>query len=170
MLNGAKLREVYYRVMEEAAWSPFSPPTADMMYLVGQTPDNQESVLNCEQVFDGPIGFIGYEQTGMGYPGFDVWAPELLKRGVSRERIVPILGSYVELGDGRRTIHTLSEMEALAKFAKLENIRNVILVAPKFHLLRSFMAAVLATSRHNSGLRVYPLLGTGLDWDKEVSS
>jgi len=166
VLNGAKLRELYYRVVAEAE---NSPPEADLMYLVGETRSNQASVLDRALNFSGPIGIIGYPYTEyMGYPGSDVWVPELSKRGISRERIVSVGGSLIKI-DGKETIHTLSEMCALAQHAKMHGIRRVILVAPQFHLLRAFMSGVHALNKVYPELRLYPVLGTPLAWDEESS-
>jgi len=166
MLNGAKLREVYYRVVAEAERPP---PQADMMYLLGETKSNQASVLDRASEFSGVIGIIGYSNTEyMGYPGSDVWIPELMKRGVSSKRIVLIKGSFVEVG-GKKISHTLSEMRALVRYAKLNDIYKIIIVAPRFHLLRSFMSRVHAVNEYCPELRLYPTLGTPLSWNEESS-
>lgn len=166
MLNGAKLRELYYRVLAEGA-SPL--PQADLMYLVGETRSNQASVLDRAPEFSGPVGIIGYPDTEhLGYPGSNVWIPELIQRGVPQERIVPITGSYVDVG-GKQIIHTLSEMGALARHAKEHGMQKIILVAPRFHLLRAFMSGVHALQEYCPELRLYPALGTPLDWDEESS-
>lgn len=167
MLNETKLRELYYRVMEEGAKSL---PQADLLYLVGQTKSNQESVLDRAVDFSGPIGFIGYldqEWTGV-YPGSDVWTAELIRRGVSQERIVLIKGSLVEVA-GKQIVHTGSEMRALVQHAKIHDVRRVIIAAPRFHLLRSFMAAVHSVEEIFPGLEVRPTLGTPLPWEDEAS-
>src|SRR3989344_5254741 len=166
MLNGAKLRELYYRVMAEGA-RPLPP--ADLMYLVGETRSNQASVLDRAKEFSGPIGIIGYPDTEhFGYPGSNVWVSELIERDVSSERIALITGSFVEVND-KQIIHTLSEMRALARYAKAQQIRSVIVIAPRFHLLRAFMAGVLAVLEHYPELRLYPALGTPLDWSEASS-
>lgn len=166
MLNGAKLRELYYRIVAEGA-CPL--PQADMMYLVGQTRSNQVSVLDRASEFSGSIGIIGYPDTErFGYPGSDVWVPELHKRGISDERIVLVKGSFITVGD-KEIIHTLSEMHALAHYAKTHVIRKIILVAPRFHLLRSFMSGVHALNKFYPELRLYPALGTPLDWNEDSS-
>lgn len=166
MLNGAKLRELYYRVVEEGA-SP--PPPADLMYLVGQTRSNQASVLDRAPEFSGPIGIIGYSDTEhFGYPGSDVWVPELVKRGVPNERVALVKGSFVEMGD-KKIIHTLSEMRALVQHARAHKIRKILVVAPRFHILRAFMSGVLALTEHYPEMRLYPALGRPLDWDERSS-
>ena len=164
MLNGAKLRELYYRVVAEAE-RPL--PQADMMYLAGETRSNQASVLDRAPEFQGPIGIIGYLDTErFGYPGSDVWVPELHKRGVEDEHIALVKGSYVQVG-GKEVIHTLSEMCGLVRHAKAHGIRKIILVAPRFHILRASMSGVFALTEHYPELQLYPALGTPLDWDEE---
>ncbi len=168
MLNSTKLRELYYRVLAEAQ-RPL--PQADMMYLVSETRSNQASVLDRASEFSGPIGIVGYPDTEsrVGYPGSDVWVPELVKRGISRECIVLIVGSFVDV-DGKNIIHTLSEMQALVRHAKIKRIQKIVLVAPQFHILRSFMCGVHAlTTEHYPELRLYPALGTTLDWNEASS-
>lgn len=166
MLNGTKLRELYYRVIEKGE-RPLSQ--ADLMYLVGQTRSNQSSVLNRAPEFSGPIGIIGYPDTEhFGYPGSNVWVPELHKRGVSDEHIVLVTGSFVDMG-GKEVIHTLSEMRALMRYARANALQTVLLVAPRFHIVRAFMSGVLALTEHYPELRLYPVLGTPLNWGEESS-
>lgn len=166
MLNGAKLRDLYYQVMDEGV-KPL--PQADLLYLVGQTRSNQVSVLDRARDFAGPVGIIGYPETErFGYPGSDVWVPELMGRGVSQERIALIKGSFVEVA-GQQIIHTLSEMRALVRYAKRHDLRKVVIVAPRFHLTRSFMAAVYAVEESFPELKVWPTLGTPLLWEDGAS-
>lgn len=166
MLDGTVLRKLYYRVVEEAA-RPL--PQADLMYLVGETRSNQASVLDRAPEFQGPIGIIGYPNTEhLGYPGSDVWVPELHKRGISDERIMLIEGSYIQMGD-KKIIHTLSEMRALVRYTKLHQIRKVIMVAPQFHLLRACMSGVLVLNEMYPELRLYPVLGAPFNWNEKSS-
>lgn len=166
-MNGAAFRTLYYRIMAEASGVL---PQADLMYLVSQTRSNESSVLNRVSDFSGPVGIIGYPNTEklMGYPGSDVWIPELHKRGVPDDRIVPVQGSFIEVG-GKQTIHTLSEMQAMVRYARTNAIRKIVLVAPRFHLLRAFMSAILGLVEYYPELRLYPALGTPQAWEEESS-
>lgn len=161
MLNGAKLRELYYRVLSEGA-NPL--PQADMMYLLGETESNQDSVLDRASEFSGLIGITGIQAIS-GYPGGDAWVSELKKRWVPRGRIV-LTDSLIEI-NGKKVSHTLSEMRAVARYAKEHAIETIVLVAPRFHLLRAFMSGIQAVTECCRELKLYPALGTPLPWDEE---
>ncbi len=60
-------------------------------------------------------------------------------------------------------------MRALVRYAKMHGIRKVILVAPQFHILRSFMAGVHALTESYPEFHVYPRLGAPLDWNEASS-
>ena len=91
-----------------------------------------------------------------------------MKRGVTSERIILVPGSFVDVG-GKQIIHTLSEMRAVVQYARINDTRKIILVAPKFHLLRTFMSGVFALNESCPDLVVYPAFGTSLNWDEESS-
>lgn len=167
MLNPLKLAELYGRLKIEGVKS-FPLPSADMLYLVAQTEDNQDSVLDQTLNWPGPIGFIGYRDTAeaFGYPGSDVWAQALVQRDRDPRNFRYIYDSLVAVG-GKQIVHTLSEMQAMVRFAKEEGMQNVVIVAPQFHLMRAFMSAVVATAVYYPQLRIHPRLGE-LDWNAPV--
>jgi hypothetical protein len=147
------------------AGSDRAPPSADLVYLAGQTRDNESSVLEKVYRFSGPIGMIGYDDVEKicGFAGFTRWKNALVAGGISAERIVGIEGSFVEVG-GKRIIHTLSEHEAMARYAASLGKKQVLLIAPYWHILRCFLSAVLAGQRHYPEMQVYPVIGMPLDW------
>lgn len=166
MLNGAKLRELYYTVVGRAE-GPV--PQGDLLYLVGETRANQNSVLDRGSKFEGRLGLIGYTETErIGYPGSDVWVPELVTRGVPEPRIDLIYGSYTRV-DGVDIIHTGSETRALVRYAQAHGYNEVGLCAPRFHLLRTYMHTVHAVHAEYPELRVYPVLGTPLPWEEAAN-
>ncbi len=164
VLNADTLNKLFRKVMEDASRPPSE---ADLVYLVGQTRSNESSVLDKAAELKGLIGLIGYNGTeeACGFPGFDHWKQELLSRNVAAGNIVGIEGSLV-MADQKQIIHTLSELEAMVVYAKQQKLERVVLVAPYWHLLRSFMTAVLACRRQYPSLRVYPVLGVPLLWDE----
>jgi len=167
VFNAATLEKLFHAVIA-AGRNP--PLDADMTYLVGQTSDNESSVLDAARKFRGPIGFIGYDDVRQvcGFPGFSAWKDALANRSIGANRVVGILGSFVEVA-GRRTIHTLSELEAVARYAGHKGLRRVVIVAPHWHLLRSFMSVVLPARRYCPDAHFYPALGAPLPWGEEVA-
>ncbi len=166
MLNPAKLYELYAKL--EKAGVEDVPGHTHMLYLVGQTRDNQDSVLDQTLNWSGLIGFIGYPNTEevFGYPGSDVWTEALIERDRDPRNFRYIYDSFITVG-GKRIVHTLSEMQAMVRFAKEKDMRSVAIVAPPFHLMRAFMSAVLAAQIYYPTLRIHPRLGE-LDWNASV--
>jgi hypothetical protein len=163
MLNPAELLTLYKRVMEEA---PRHPRTPELVFLFGQTVDNQSSVLDVAKCFDAPIGIDSEDDTiSLGYPGFGAWKTELLKRGIPDAKIVGVSGTFTRDGGVLRG-NTFTEAGAFVRFAKANNLRTVVIVAPRWHLMRCFMSMVTWVGREYPSLHVYPALGAPQPWDE----
>ncbi|MBI5003543.1 hypothetical protein HZC00_00400 [Candidatus Kaiserbacteria bacterium] len=167
MLNNTELKTLWDKVMAVGSRPPFLFKS-DFVYLMGQTRDNQGSVLDVARGFTSPVGMPGHDFKVSGYPGFGVWKQALINRGVSEDQIVPIHGSLITLG-GKDAFNSLTEAYALVRYAKEQGLHNVVIVAPAWHIVRSYMSAVAAVRLEYPELRVYPVLGAKLPWDERVA-
>ena len=142
---------------------------ADVAYLVGETKDNARSVL--ERGADlwkrGLIPKLAIQKggDGFGYCGFG-YSVEILKRlGIPEQDIV---GIEYRFEFGERVINTLTELITAVRFAKKQEWRRLCLVAPEFHMRRSFLTAVTVIDREYPSLKVYSRVGTPLPEDEMV--
>ena len=70
---------------------------------------------------------------------------------------------------GSSTIHnTLTEAEALVEYAKNYEFKSIIVTAPPFHQLRSFMTTVGVAIREYPRLNVFSLPGVTQPWNEQV--
>jgi hypothetical protein len=136
--------------------------------LFSQTASNQSSVLDAGARFPGLIGMTE-GPGGNGYPGFDDWRVELVRRSVRADRIVPVPNGSVP-GSGSVTPRhtTLTEAYGLVTFSRERRMTGVVIVAPPWHLLRCFMACVGALLRDYPDLELFPAFGTSLPWQEEA--
>ncbi|MBC7836586.1 hypothetical protein H7X87_02300 [Acetobacteraceae bacterium] len=121
-------------------------------------------MLNAALDFHAPIAIAGHGSLS-GYRGFNAWKEELMRRGITEDRIVGIEGSIVTI-NGKEMINTLSEMVAVAAYAKARGIRRVVGVAPEWHILRAFIGAATVAERDYPELKLYPYFGRQLRWDE----
>jgi hypothetical protein len=153
-----------YDVLQKVARSP--PQIAELMYLFGETPDNQESSFGAALRFDGPIGFPGEDSSASGYPGFTTWKDALIGRGLQGERIVSIPGVFIRTNNaGELIADTGDDARAVVAFARVHGLHDIVIVAPEFHLLRCFMTTVKEVHEVYPELRVHPAFGDPLPWE-----
>lgn len=141
------------------------------VYAFTETPDNALSVLlRCEallrwnRVHCGTPSVFLIDNLGgsePGYPGADEWTKRLLALGVPEKQIqlIPFREPL---------LHTLSEAFAMVRFAKERKWKQVVIVAPPFHLLRCFLSAVTAVQHEDTDLRVYCHAGVTQPWREHV--
>ena len=133
---------------------------APAIYLVGQTSDNQNSIFNKGREFwrKGLVASILIDdgETEHGYPGFEAWKRELLRMGVTEETILPLKF------DGN--LNTLTEAQALIRYARSREWKCIYISAAPFHQLRAFITLVSVVLREYPELAVYNAVGTHLDW------
>lgn len=112
------------------------------VFLFSQTKDNQYSVLSAaQQVINDKLAeniLIVNSDPKSGYPGYSLWEKELIQMGIPKNKIFGI-----DLSDAV-SLNTLIEAEALIKFAKRNQYRDVYITASPFHQLRAFMTSVTA--------------------------
>ena len=138
----------------------------DAAYLYGQTTDNQPSVFQAvRHLLANSLTskvLILNNKAESGYPGFTKWKHQLENLGIAGSQIVG-----VEVED-TSTLNTLTEAEALIEFAQRQGLRSLFVVAPPFHQLRAFMAAVTVALREYPQLLIYSYPGVALPWHEEV--
>ncbi|MEW5957539.1 MAG: YdcF family protein [Chloroflexota bacterium] len=138
----------------------------DAAYLFAQTADNQAAV------FSAGLELIRQQQarqllfTGSaacpGYPGFEAWQQELVKRGLSRAVISGVPNDSFPL------LHTLIEATALVRYAHQRRLTSLVVVASPFQQLRAFMTTISVVLREYPELQVYNRVGAALPWHETV--
>jgi hypothetical protein len=137
----------------------------DAAYLFAQTPDNEPSVTGAAtslmmeaktrriMILDSP--------SSNGYAGAEKWEELLNACGIGRELIdrVPF---------NARHHNTLTEAEAMLRFAKERNYRSLTVTAPPFHQVRAFMTSVRLGCQFQLQLKLYSSPGVALDWMQRV--
>lgn len=171
MLDHKQLAELsrdigaYCRAVLAAAANP--PRNASLIFIPGQSPDNQRSVHDAAADFEGVIGIPGYDgNINPGFAGADAWLKELINRQVDSARIVTVVGCSDEK-DGKRIANTLTEARGLVAYAK--ELKDVVLIGTYFHLPRIFLTFVSEARRQGTSTRFYPALGRPLPWDERVA-
>jgi hypothetical protein len=96
-----------------------------------------------------------------GYAGFGVWKDRLIEMGIEGNQI---LSAHLCADDN----NTLTEAEAVVKFAKRSNSKSMIVSATPFHQIRAFMTTVRVTLAEYPQLKVYSLPGEALPWSEMV--
>jgi hypothetical protein len=163
----AQFYELSKRILQEGE---HPPKRADIIYLFGETSDNEESVLAVAKDFDGPIALVGHDDTqSSGFPGFGSWREKLVASGIAPERIVPIFGSFDYDREHRFRGNTMTEALAFIDYAKTHSLRSAVVVAPAFHLTRCFAMTVSVALRDYPELNIYPALGKALAEDGDVA-
>lgn len=164
MLDPAAIRMLWQTVVLKAADPPKNP---DLVYLCGQAKDNQLSVLAVARDFENvPIACPGHEGSP-GFEGFAAWKQELSQHGVDESRIVPIHGAE-RTTEGSLVSNTLTEAKGLVEYVRFREIRSVVIIAPRWHIVRCFMTFVQQASAIES-LRIHPALGVSLPWHEAAA-
>lgn len=160
MLNPVLLERLFQTLKKEA-----EAPThvTELVYLFGQTPENQSSTLDIAKQFEGPVGINGFNLPYAGYPGFDVWKKALIDRGTDAGRIVGMDGFEGTMSN------TLTEARALVRYAKKQQTSDITIVAPYWHLLRCFMTTVGIALKEYPLLKIHPLFGVMLPWNERAT-
>lgn len=138
---------------------------ADAAYLYAQTKDNEESVfLAARKILNGALAsriLLLDNASSEGYEGFIVWKDKLVELGIEEKRILAV-------GLVTDDHNTLTEAEALVKFAKRSNYKKIIVSAAPFHQIRAFMTTVRVALAEYPELKIYSFPGDALPWNKEV--
>ena len=131
---------------------------ADVAYLVGET-------KGAELLEDSRARIIAAQKggDGFGYCGFQHSTEFLKALGVCDKDIMGIEYQFEDFND---KVNTLTELINTVRFARDHGWRKLLLVAPHFHQLRSFITAVTAVDQEYPELKVYNCLGNRLDWNE----
>lgn len=141
----------------------------DAVHLMGQTTDNQESVIaravelikanrfDCLTMFKEKIS---------GQPGGEIWEKEIRSR--VGEVSIPIIQLSFPFIEGVKMSNTYGEAIALVSEAKSRGWKHVAIVAQPLHQLRSFTAFVTVIEKNLPDLKVYNIVGQSLDWSTHV--
>ena len=65
--------------------------------------------------------------------------------------------------------NTLTEAEAVIRFAKQSNLKSMIVSAAPFHQIRAFMTTVRVALAEYPELKIYSIPGVALSWNECVS-
>ena len=139
---------------------------SDSAYLYMQTQDNQDSVLLSASIIHKKnlVRKILVLNTNAksGFPGYNVWEKKLNELGVSNDYIEGVKIKNTTL------LNTLTDSEAMVRFAKLRQYQSVYIVAAPFHQLRAFMTAVSVALHEFPELKLYSYVGNPLPWSENV--
>lgn len=156
-LNG--ILQLYQMVMHDVR-----PPFTQGIFLFTEYEDNEISSFKAASQLmardAAPEVFIIYGG-GHGSPGYSNWY-ERLSVYIDKGRIRP-----VPIGNPTG-INTLSESDALVKFAINEKRKSFYIVAPPFHMLRAFMTAASIAIRHGSKINFFAYPGALQDLNQVV--
>lgn len=97
-----------------------------------------------------------------GYSGYHVWKDKLIKLGIKENRI---LGVDLATDDH----NTLTEAEAVVRFAKRSNYKSIIISAAPFHQIRAFMTTVRVVLAEYPELKLYSFPGDALPWNEKAT-
>ncbi len=163
MINESKLTELAIRVMSDPY--PWSTGRPDAAYLVAQTRDNENSVLD-RHCGSSPIGRlvvsnnIDATEEMCGYAGASVWMDKLDRSDID----IPTVESF----DVRGPANTLTELTAMVNYIKEKGWKKIIITATPFHQLRAFITVVSVLLKEYPELKVYNQVGCPLDWNEPM--
>lgn len=164
-----KLHKLSTMVLTDTARrAPLNTP----IYPFTETSYNQESVLRRSKIllqrskrYGSNASILLIDNQGgsePGYPGAPAWQRRLCELGVNKNDILLI--PFTE-----PILHTLSEAFAVVQFAQRRGLREIVIVAPAFHLLRCFLSIVTAIRcLYAHGLRVFCQVGVTQPWSERV--
>lgn len=138
-------------------------------YLFTQTKGNQSSVLikGAELLKTGIADHLlildDLEKSNLGYPGAGSWLLEIQKLGVNTNSDVWTIGC-------RQPLNTFSESLALAGYAIRTGAKQLIIIAPPFHMVRAFISVVSAIRKLEiTDLKIYCQVGLTLPWNGQTA-
>jgi hypothetical protein len=149
----------------------FLPKHPLNLYLFGQTPDNQESVLGkaVELAQNGrceSLNVMEDPDRPCGYAGGTVWTQMLRQR--LGDCPVPIQQLAFPSRDGATMLHTYGEAIAIVAVAKKQGWETLGVVAQPLHQVRALWTTVSVALREYPSLRVYSVVGHPLPWGERV--
>lgn len=145
-----------------------APPCTPLpaAYVFGQTPDNEASTLGAaaELIARGVAArlLIPESEPWGGYAGHEHWRRVLPSLGVPARCVATVPTP------GCGNLNTLTEAESLAKVVAAEGWKDVLIVAPPFHLVRAFVTTASVVVRRLPAVRVYAAAGLPQPWAEQA--
>lgn len=139
-------------------------------YLFSQAPDSEKSVITAGVTLfrKNPlcplIAISGELSKKYGYAGCPVWTRKLLESLPSNILItIPWDSNRFD------TLNTFSEAIGLVEYARENEWDSVVIVAPRFHILRCFVSTVSALILHHPQLKVYAHAARRPQWFEKIT-
>ena len=161
---GAELERLEATIRIYCDIRPVGP--ADIAYLYAQTTDNEESVFHAaRKIIDGALSskiLLMDSTPNKGYAGYTFWKERLIELGIREKCILDVRLNVLNH-------NTLTEAEAVIRFAKQSNLKSMIVSAAPFHQIRAFMTTVRVALAEYPELKIYSIPGAALSWNECVS-
>ncbi len=141
----------------------------DAVHLMGQTADNQESVIAraVELIKADKFGCLTmFKEKISGQPGGKIWEKEIRNR--IGQVSIPIIQLSFPFIEGVNMSNTYGEAITVVSEAKSRGWKHIAIVAQPLHQLRSFLAFVTVVERDLPELKVYNIVGQSLSWSQRV--
>jgi len=163
------------------------PGGADAVYLFGEMPDSQNSVLGrgLQLYKTAKVGRIGLcynrpdggpyssplkpDQSAITYSGFRSWQQWLAEGGVKPDDVIGVRPLEAEPPNHPHMLATHLEAGGLAREARERQWQSVYLVDAPYHCLRAFVTTLKVIEREYPQLRVYFAPGLPELWSQERS-
>jgi len=100
----------------------------------------------------------GAPEYEFGSPGFDWWQKELIKMGISKDKIVSI-------GPAR---HTNAEAHGFMNFAQDKKLKSAIVISVPQHIIRAFLNNLGFIEKLDLNLKLYPITLPKVDWQQVI--
>ena len=165
--KGAVLDQQWYEDLQlftAIALSDTMCDCPDLLYLFSETDDNRASVMEVARELyrrasrvHGNNTAIPDNFTNPGYSGYAEWYKALHKH------FVPVFVSVFPI-KVPGNLNTMSEAQAMVRYAGEHGMMIVGIVAPAFHMPRAFLSAISVAVRECLDIKVYALPGATPDW------
>lgn len=160
----------YFQLSALLLSEQFTARLSEIGYIVGETTDNLPQSLSsaATALNSGNIKTIAVldpksPEYNYGYPGPKYCLEELINFGVPKDKIT-VISSQKPL----QKINTSSELEIVAEYLKETNYKgNFVLIAPWFHILRSYIT-FLSALKENADKIIVNVLSVPLSPYEEV--
>ncbi len=129
-------------------------PKLDCAYLFAETEDNQGSIFKSAAEIRGQEiarEFWVTDSENPIWPGYTKWRNHLGQIiGYANIKSIPL---------GTPNHNTLTESQALVKYAKENKQSRIYVVAPPFHQLRAFVTTASEAIKENNSLSIFSYIG-----------
>lgn len=148
------------------------PKSCELIYLVSQTEENEQSGLGmvARMPKSIKIGILGSYHPAIS--SSQIIRKRLCQLGVSSSDIVEIDLPHPEVGEDKkfRYHNTRTEMEMVVEYCVRNNITTLGVCAPPFHQARAYMSTIHALRNHSLANQpvIFSFVGTPLDWTESV--